>query len=373
MDALNTNVIEDCIRRDLLENNFATPYTEHLTDLKTIFEASNYPIPKKIKLESKEFSSDGIICKDENDKIEAEYAFLDKSIEYNETYISAVSAPSAIYLQKKNSYESLLDLNKEMNNYIQASLEIEAFKENKNQFITMLKRLEIDGIAPRKIYCIAKPVREKYYSRAQITSLKCSKNTVEVFFVDYGDYSELSIDDLYPTYEKFIRKLPFQAIKCSISTQIQPPNLPNYNKTIDEWSIKISDEIWSLTHECGIFQTALAHVKTEINDLEEELLKNRYYNIDLYRNNIPVPVCVAKLLVSLGHAHFDESKEESLFPYVKSINANNENVRFLNNYAKLCITNFVKYLNEKQIRIFTIFFFLFLYSVRLENGIQKNN
>ncbi|XP_026483822.2 putative ATP-dependent RNA helicase TDRD12 [Vanessa tameamea] len=63
------------------------------------------------------------------------------------------------------------------------------------------------------------------FERARIDSI--SEDTAKCFFVDQGDWKEIPMKHIIPITEKFINKLPFQAIECRL-IGIQPPG--------DDWS-----------------------------------------------------------------------------------------------------------------------------------------
>ena len=102
LDSVNINVIDDCIRRDLIENNFGVLYPDHLDKLTKLFHDCNFHVPKEI-----------IACEDDIMKstVKPEYAFLDKDSD-NIVQMSVITIPSKIYVQKMNSVSTLLDLMK---------------------------------------------------------------------------------------------------------------------------------------------------------------------------------------------------------------------------------------------------------------------
>ncbi|XP_046974957.1 putative ATP-dependent RNA helicase TDRD12 [Vanessa cardui] len=63
------------------------------------------------------------------------------------------------------------------------------------------------------------------FERARIDGI--SDDTAKCFFVDQGDWKEIPMKHIIPITEKFINKLPFQAIECRL-IGIQPPG--------DDWS-----------------------------------------------------------------------------------------------------------------------------------------
>ena len=178
-------------------------------------------------------------------------------------------------------------------------------------------------------------------SRGQVVKHK-DGDQFKVFFVDYGDYDTIPVDEIYPIDDMLISKLPFQAIKCSIDGIIPPKYL---RSTAEAWEHELGDFIWEKTHDdknCHF--EMLAHVIQELND-HESFFKHRSYLVDLYVHNLPLPVNIANIIVSKQYADFSESKEAELFPYVQKNNQEtsaSETVNFLNCLSKLCFNNFVK-------------------------------
>ena len=71
------------------------------------------------------------------------------------------------------------------------------------------------------IYCLARQKGQNSFNRARIVSVKREENETNkfrAFFVDFGDYADgLEVSDLLPIEERFVTRLPFQAIECSLA------------------------------------------------------------------------------------------------------------------------------------------------------------
>lgn len=184
-------------------------------------------------------------------------------------------------------------------------------------------------------YCLAKLSNESYYCRAQIVQVT-ENDYVQVFFVDYGDRDKVLINEIYPIEDRFITKLPFQAIKCSLEG-ITP--LKCLSKSVEDWEYDVGDFIWKVTHDSENFHhKILVHVREE--EEKNENFKHRSYVVDLYRYNLPIPIDVTHSIVAGGLAGFSETKEAGLFPYLQS-NRNNCGNSIVSNLARLSLINFV--------------------------------
>jgi predicted transposase YbfD/YdcC len=231
--------------------------------------------------------------------VKPEYAFLEKDVEFNMVQLSVVTTPSNIYAQKLSSFSILEDLNKKKNSFINCS-----YNKIKQELLSLC-------------YCLAKLSNESYYCRAQIVQVT-ENDYVQVFFVDYGDRDKVLINEIYPIEDRFITKLPFQAIKCSLEG-ITP--LKCLSKSVEDWEYDVGDFIWKVTHDSENFHhKILVHVREE--EEKNENFKHRSYVVDLYRYNLPIPIDVTHSIVAGGLAGFSETKEAGLFPYLQS-NRNN--------------------------------------------------
>lgn len=78
------------------------------------------------------------------------------------------------------------------------------------------------------------------YYRGRIIKGPSERGVVNVFYVDYGYEAEVDTTDIYSLVEKYMWRLPFQAIACSLADVIP----------IDEskgWSKEAADCMWDET------------------------------------------------------------------------------------------------------------------------------
>ena len=105
LESIKVTVIEDCIRRDLVECNYGVLYPDHLINLTQLFQQCNFPTPKVEKEKSKNETKSSILTSvsptnASYSTIQPTYAFLDKEAECNLVFVSALTTHNNIYLQK---------------------------------------------------------------------------------------------------------------------------------------------------------------------------------------------------------------------------------------------------------------------------------
>lgn len=246
-------IIDDCIRSELVSHNFATSYLAHLNDLKQLFSKNKIKIARQedesMHLETLcirllENLYENFKMSDNDSQIESivAYAFLEKK-KLGQLYVSAVETPAKFYIQNAYSNRFLerlngdikeflnqlksyklnigtFDINNNNNKIKNNNNEIfEQFEERTKQIRSSLNKKTIDHIKKvynKKLFCLAKLKSENEYFRAEIKDFKDETNEIRVFYVDFGDYSWVNLDEIYPLNEKFLRILPFQAIECSL-------------------------------------------------------------------------------------------------------------------------------------------------------------
>ena len=328
LNSINLNVIDDCVRRDLVENNYGVMNGDHLIKLRNMFLISNYPVPTMIERQTTEIN--------QINKLQPEYAFLNKDVKFNMVQISAVTTPSKIFIQKLNSVSSLENLNKDMNKFIEENINNESFLQLKTSLIANIIRNKHKPELLSACYCLAK--FDTHYCRAQV--VKVEEEKIKLFFVDYGDELKVFVDDVYPIQDKFIAKLPFQAILCSMD-DLEPPK--SLSKSVEDWEYETGDLIWKETHDHeNFYKDVLVSVKKDMN---LETGKQRSYVVNLYSFLGPIPISFSNIFILSNTSILSETKSAELFPFIKNSKYNTENSETLNafnNFANLCVNNFVK-------------------------------
>jgi hypothetical protein len=179
------------------------------------------------------------------------YALMDKQT-MSQVFVTAVKKPNKFYVQNTCSFNMLERLNVDMsamindltvdpaNEFLKRTWLIRSYL---NKSVIELSKQTTNN---NRFHCIARLKSENEYYRGQINDFRESIETglseVQVFFVDYGDYSWVRLDDIYPMSDKFIRVLPFQAIECSLGGIESTENGA-------KWTDEQGDKLWLITHD----------------------------------------------------------------------------------------------------------------------------
>jgi superfamily II DNA/RNA helicase len=361
-------VINDSIRLDLISNNYGVKYDKHIEELRNLFIKNAVPVPR---LEDETFlfekeclklynylynlsvDEDNIHIVEVNNLIS--YSFLDQT-HINEVQVSAVDTPSRFYIQKAYSHDLLRKLNEEFEDYLakindlKAKLPIQLIKyedderneikfqldfiERTNYFRKHFNLKSFDYLksVSKSMFCFACLKKENnQHFRAEILDVYENQDDIslKVFFVDYGDYETVCMEDIYPIEEKYLKMLPFQAIECRLDNlrpivkkQEQNSSLSSLSSSVTGdlcriWSLEASDMLWSLTHtENNSYLIMDAYVNEEINNTNscEYYSKSiRCYSICLKIKYYPVDLDVSYLMVASQEARFSKDELNRLF------------------------------------------------------------
>lgn len=365
---LDLFVREDSIQSELVENNYGVKYTAHLNKLRKLFLENGLFVPQvednltKIKHDSNAFFEllyDSDKCKEEEFK--PDFSYLNKNV-YTENlvYLSSIQqSMNKMYLQSKKFYDNLLNLNEDIEKYIEKILKFKdtsiiknrkkesdsdgltgnaEFEQDKNSndFLFWKRTLSIRQNINKNVvgylksickslYCIV--FNKTEYNRAEILEVT-DDGKVEVFCVDYGDVCIVSVDEIFPISLKFIRILPFQAIECSMNGIIPLKTDPNNNH--NGWSKESIDFFLSLTRD----------KEDHFFDLYAEVLDTYdsfKYSVKLLRKNCPENVDISFEMVANGHAKLESAYETKLFCLCHNIDNQ------LGQLAKQFFNLFIKY------------------------------
>jgi len=158
-----------------------------------------------------------------------------------EVFVSAISTPGSFWVQKIGPRSVDLDkLTQDMTEY---------YREEANQ-----KFHEVSSVAPGDIVACRFASEDSFY-RAKVVAFKedsydVKRSTVDLDFVDYGDFEEKSINEVYEMRTDFL-KLKFQAIQCSLAHLKAEPG--------PEWTGDACDQFEVLTH-CAMWKVLWAKV-----------------------------------------------------------------------------------------------------------------
>uniref|UniRef100_T1KLU4 RNA helicase n=1 Tax=Tetranychus urticae TaxID=32264 RepID=T1KLU4_TETUR len=156
----------------------------------------------------------------------ASQAFLPDDLEF--VYLSHFQNLDTFYILRQTYYKCLENLEKEL-----AKSQLAPMKSFSNGCL---------GIGMLKTDTFTS------YSRILIKQHFPEENLVQVFFVDWGETSKIPSDCCFTIEEKYIKRLPFQAIKCSlfgVEGSPEPDAIYDLTRTEDDifkdcWIKKVS-------------------------------------------------------------------------------------------------------------------------------------
>jgi superfamily II DNA/RNA helicase len=401
LKAVDMHVIDDRVRQELIENNYACHYPRHMKLLKELFRQSGLAVPRTedaaLVLERDCLKLQENLYDFKFDRANTiSYAYLNRTENVeSDVYVSAVETPNKFYLQNIYSNDLLDKLNQDIMTHLE---KINSLKQLKRPFKNLeslrlsaqekelekrnedylkrtqslqetLTKAKFDWFEANKLgmYCIAKLTKaaQSEYYRAKIVSitepndLKREDDEIRVFFVDYGDYDTVKRDEIYPLDQHFIRTCPFQALECSLD------GIGPLNQT--KWiSSESGDFLWSQTHhDNGVFVDSKACVITSHDLIEFDSngnnnsreacnqntasgSKQKHYVVKLLRQSYPKNIDIAHQFVKMKLARLTREEEEFVFDSKKINESKNSD---LSSLAKLLIENFVTnaHVDDQQI------------------------
>ena len=127
------NIVDDCVRNELVQNNYGIEYPNHLRELKKSFEAGNLKVPR---LEDKDLelskNSEMLLnCFYEDaiaDLDSVAFAHLDTSAEAPRlpVFLSMCDSPQRFWIQNEYSNKLLISLNADINAFMRHASEKQA-------------------------------------------------------------------------------------------------------------------------------------------------------------------------------------------------------------------------------------------------------
>ncbi|CAG2171837.1 unnamed protein product, partial [Oppiella nova] len=138
----------------------------------------------------------------------------------NEVFVSAVKSPDEFYVQIGGAGAQHLDLLVE---------EITAFYSNEDNRIC----IKPTSVRMGDIVAVPFPYDDHWY-RARVVAIETSlesevESMVDVFYVDYGNQLVLEYNQICTLNDQFLRRLPFQAMCCSLYG-VQPNDHLNWSQ-----------------------------------------------------------------------------------------------------------------------------------------------
>ena len=370
---VNLNIIDDCVRYELVTNNFGIDYPNHIKELKKRFAEGNLKIARledeEYKLEQKSLGLLASFYEDANDSNSVSHAYLNQSEELCKVFVSCADTPGQFFVQNEYSYNLLGRLNAEIKAFItkvnlkqEKKLNTEFSHNNNNNsnnkkkkddeydeeqsldnYLTRSKEIHdnftkeafdfLVNAKKKALYCLAKQGKENDYNRAKIIDYfkaeNACDNKIKVFFVDYGDHDWVKLSDILPLNSNHFKILPFQAIECSLNG-IAPVDHLNLN--CSNWSTQSGDQLWSLTHDEENYHCSIYARVVETN-VEADSKK---YLIRLFKKSLPTNLDISHKLVALNCAKLLKNEEAKLF----SLHESDQN-KVLTNPLSSLLNNFI--------------------------------
>lgn len=195
IDGVRCNLKQDLLREYAVEN------PTHLENLYNICKSFDYELPLYTPINTSKATYAQRLPK-------PQWAHLNQD-QYTQVYFSSVETPHTFFV-RIFAYERPL---KDMEDDIQVHVEDLIRK------CIYLKEITEEMIAST-FYCLAKFPADQQVYRARVQNIvddPTSENKIyRCFFVDHGDYANIELDHMFPINAKFISRMPFQAIECSL-------------------------------------------------------------------------------------------------------------------------------------------------------------
>lgn len=276
--SMNETAVKHNLKKELLDNH-AQLQPDHINKL------------EKLCIES------GIIVKKEIEQPQSQnpvknfpkgtWAYLDS--ELSTVFLAFSKSPDKFFV-RLNKFEScmsslLRDIKKYVENY------------NKTSECTDVKEGDL---------VLAEFPDDATYERARIDGL--NEDKAKCFFVDQGDWRDISLKCILPITESIINRLPFQAIECRLMG-IQPPG--------DDWSDFSKNWFFDNCYEDRNGDLKLLYIKYFTKEMAE--FTNGYkYGVALIDTNEDRDVVINQLMIDLNLAR-ENIKEREYLNKIQSV------------------------------------------------------
>jgi len=161
-----------------------------------------------------------------------------------------------------------------------------------------------------RFYCIARHNSVGYRGRINDfrKSIETGLSEVQVFFVDYGAYLWVRLENIYPIVDKFIRDLPFQAIECSLGGIESTENGA-------KWTDEQGDKLWLITHDSDEVIYSEDFIKSIYLDVVSEIRGK--YSVRLFKKMVASLIDLSHELVTLDcGVRLTSDEEKNIFTIV---------------------------------------------------------
>lgn len=208
LTSMNKTVLRHDFRQELLESH-AISNPDHISTLEKLCQEI---VPIKQQEEEPE------IVKTVKERPEPRWAHLPDDL--TAVYCAAAENPGTFFIRLVKFDDCINLLIKDIKKYVSETKEV----------VTNVNNGDI---------VIAKFPDDDVYERARIEQVY-DENKVKCFFVDQGDWRDVSTKHLIPITEKLISQIPFQAIECKLSGI--KPHGESWTEFSTNWFINCFDD-----------------------------------------------------------------------------------------------------------------------------------
>ncbi|XP_054290854.1 putative ATP-dependent RNA helicase TDRD12 isoform X1 [Macrosteles quadrilineatus] len=264
---LDTTVHLLNLRRDLLKANMATDNSNHLPALRRLCENAGIELPQE----------DPVVMKKVKQP-HPQWAWLPVD-EMEDVHIVVVENPEAIFVRQNKFNDNVDRLMKEVQEYAIAEKQPPNFD----------KMLDVGDC------CLGKLSETEEWNRALVRS-KPTEDTVELFFVDFGDTKAVPWNHVLPIPNKFITKLPFQVVECCLAGV-------KYFQDSDskDWEDDVIDLIYDLSRDENEGAISLALKVCSVEGMAV-YTGGRRYKVILANLNVEPDIVINSRLLSSNYA-----------------------------------------------------------------------
>ncbi|XP_050358774.1 putative ATP-dependent RNA helicase TDRD12 isoform X1 [Nymphalis io] len=273
LTSLNETVVKNNLKQELLENH-AQLNPERLQQLKKLCTESGICYTEIVK--------EPEIQNPVKNLPKGSWAHLESGI-LSTVFLSSAKSPDKFFV-RLNKFESCM------------SVLLQDIKEYSEAYIS---NNELSKVKEGDLVLAEFP-DDSTYERARIDGINDDK--AKCFFLDQGDWIEIPMEHIIPITEKFINKLPFQAIECRL-IGIEPPG--------EEWSDFSKN--WFCNNCFEDKNGDLKHLYIKYFTKEAAEFTGGYkYGVALIDTNTPNDVVINQLMIDLNLAKENIKEREYL-------------------------------------------------------------
>uniref|UniRef100_UPI00398F1961 putative ATP-dependent RNA helicase TDRD12 isoform X2 n=1 Tax=Pristiophorus japonicus TaxID=55135 RepID=UPI00398F1961 len=267
---LKTTILEYNIRSEIINSGFGTNNAEHVERLKVLCRTAGLSLPDE------ESPQKELPCGKD-----LKHAVLENDGNYHSVIISEFYSPKHFYVQLVATREELCAFEDEIN---QTAMEKETFISG--SYVPAVGDI-----------CLALRGTEKRWCRVKILSVVDSSRNYQVFFVDFGSCSWISLNKIQPLVNDTF-KLPFQAICCSLFG-VEPVE--------ENWNPEIKELVWNTFHDKELQAKVIEQNKNDPTDVG-------CYHVDLQDPSNACFVKLSECIISKGQGRGTHAALNQLFP-----------------------------------------------------------